>query len=105
MYKISEIFNVVCGDDIGDAWLTALDRVIAGTVPNRYLTIHVDDSLQSLAIPETTDLDDWASVVNVSDVFDRYCDFDFEDESKVEGTTGRAWIESRIYEISHHRLI
>lgn len=105
---MSETQNFVAGHDIGSAWLSALERVTLRDVPHRYLTIHVDEPLQSLEIPEEETLVEWAPVINAGDVFDEYCDFDFEEESKVEGTTGRAWIESRIYEmyegLYHDRL-
>lgn len=93
-------FPFVAGDSIGDAWFEALDRVIAGNLPNRYLTIHITNPItRTDDLPETTDLTEWEDVLNLGDVYEDYTQFDFGQKTDYGGKIGYEWIDSRIYEL------
>lgn len=97
------------GTNIGDAWFEGFDMLLQGELSNNYLTVHIDDPIADMnLITDSTDLEEWEEILNLGDLYEPYCRFDFGAASKNGGKTGRAWIESRIYELYeglyHNRL-
>lgn len=94
---------------IGDAWFEGLDMLLQGELSHNFLTIHIQDPIDDMQlVSNSTDLEEWEQALNLGDVYTPYCRFDFGAASKNGGKTGRAWIESRIYELYeglyHNRL-
>ena len=86
--------------DIGTAWRDAFAETFSLSGDHKHLTLEVTDPVGSGEIPDSTDLRDWESKLNLGEPYTRYCTFDLQKEADhAEGSMGRDWIQSRIYEM------
>jgi len=89
------------GDSIGDSYFKALELLVKKN-PYRHLTVSIlqpffDTSMQES--PKSRNIDDWCKILNVGNIHERFCEFEFFSEkckTKMGESTGKAWINDRI---------
>lgn len=89
----------IAGTTIGEAYRRALEEYVGG-LDQDHLVVEVEAPVETVWVPNSLHVEDWAPGLNLGWEYDVFCGYDFDHESTlVGGTDGRAWLDDRLHEL------